>query len=568
MNRHRTATTTSSTRTMELVTPQRPLVSPSGSSMLLHGQLYSHTNSVTTAIMCLGGHNQEDSQVFNRDAVDRGRFHSYTRTSYRIDLHEFALPRVPTPTECARLIRQGKHPESLGPWTCDTCQTAFLTLHGYQRHVSLSRFRCPLPDCYVTTSSLAQLVQHANDEHPLTLPARCVECGRPYTTTELAEAHADHGCPLRMCLGTGCCTYCGLAHSDDQLCDEREWPFLQSVVQEGTLVWPGDILVFARDSNVSSLSTNRRGHRLLSLPPHTRGIVESVECVPANLVAQTPASIIVVVGTLCIPRVGDKFVSRFGQKGVISRLERSTCLPFVNSGVCDLATNTAWAPTAEVVINPNAIPSRMTIGQLLESLLAAVVACKGDVDWASGASTPFESWSAERILSEARKVGLTERPAYNGLSGDVLEEPVNWSITAYQRLHHLVEEKMHALGASPLAPVDLLTRQPIRGRKNQGGLRVGPMELDSLMCRDAKHTVEENVMDKSDGFAMRLCRKCQSTFPDMPDDVIVPRGTKDWRRCPYDSCQGQATVRVRLPYTTNLCVQAQRGMGLMPHFEV
>lgn len=164
-----------------------------------------------------------------------------------------------------------------------------------------------------------------------------------------------------------------------------------------------------------------------------------------------------------IPQIGDKFASRHGQKGTVGITYRQEDMPFTCEGV-----------TPDIIVNPHAIPSRMTIGHLVECLLSKVSSLTGD----EGDATPFASVTVDDISKLLQNFGYQKRGfevMFNGHTGRRLESTIFLGPTYYQRLKHMVDDKIHSRARGPVA---LLTRQPMEGRARDGGLRFGEMERD------------------------------------------------------------------------------------------
>lgn len=162
-----------------------------------------------------------------------------------------------------------------------------------------------------------------------------------------------------------------------------------------------------------------------------------------------------------IPEIGDKVASRHGQKGTIGLTLPQHDMPFTQEGI-----------VPDIVINPHAIPSRMTIGQLIECLQGKVSALNG----VRGDATPFDEMSVESISEKLRALGydgMGNERMYNGMTGELLDAEIFIGPTYYQRLKHCVFDKIHSRSRGP---VQILTRQPVEGRSRDGGLRFGEME--------------------------------------------------------------------------------------------
>lgn len=171
------------------------------------------------------------------------------------------------------------------------------------------------------------------------------------------------------------------------------------------------------------------------------------------------------VRSMRVPQIGDKFSSRHGQKGTCGMAYRQEDLPFTVEGV-----------VPDIIVNPHAIPSRMTIGQLIECLLGKVSASTGD----EGDATPFTDVTVEQISQALHKCGYQmtgHEVMYNGHTGRRMDAQIFIGPTYYQRLKHMVDDKIHSRARGP---VQILTRQPVEGRSRDGGLRFGEMERDCL----------------------------------------------------------------------------------------
>jgi len=164
-----------------------------------------------------------------------------------------------------------------------------------------------------------------------------------------------------------------------------------------------------------------------------------------------------------IPEIGDKFSSRHGQKGTVGMVYRTEDMPYTKEGI-----------TPDLIINPHAIPSRMTIAQLIECLLGKCCAIYGGF----GDGTPFNGTSVHDIADRLKEVGYEEHGneiLYNGFTGQQMTSKLFIGPTYYQRLKHMVQDKVHSRSTGPMV---MLTRQPAEGRTRDGGLRFGEMERD------------------------------------------------------------------------------------------
>ncbi len=165
------------------------------------------------------------------------------------------------------------------------------------------------------------------------------------------------------------------------------------------------------------------------------------------------------VRSVRIPQIGDKFASRHGQKGTCGMTYRQEDLPFTIEGI-----------VPDMIVNPHCIPSRMTIGHVIECLVAKMTAIKGK---RSNDATPFRPFDMEEKAQEMHKLGYQKygsESMFNPHSGNRLENLIFIGPIYYQRLRHLVDDKMYA---RQRGPVVALTRQPTHGRSRAGGLRFG-----------------------------------------------------------------------------------------------
>jgi|UniRef100_A0A6C0JFR6 DNA-directed RNA polymerase II subunit RPB2 len=193
------------------------------------------------------------------------------------------------------------------------------------------------------------------------------------------------------------------------------------------------------------------------------------------------------------PVIGDKFSSRHGQKGTIGNIIPEEDMPFTKDGL-----------KPDIIINPHAIPSRMTIGQLKETLLGKVLVELG----LFGDGTSFGEFQIDDIAKELLNVGYEQngnQVMYDGLTGEQLESSIFIGPVFYQRLKHMVNDKQHSRSIGPMVN---LTRQPAEGRSRDGGLRFGEMERDCMISHGASRFTKGRIYDASDKFQVHLCKKC------------------------------------------------------------
>ena len=193
------------------------------------------------------------------------------------------------------------------------------------------------------------------------------------------------------------------------------------------------------------------------------------------------------------PVIGDKFSSRHGQKGTIGNIIPEEDMPFTANGL-----------KPDIIINPHAIPSRMTIAQLKETLLGKVLLEMG----LFGDGTSFGEFDISNIIDKLNDLGYESKGnelMYNALTGEQLTMNIFIGPAFYQRLKHMVNDKQHSRSIGPMVN---LTRQPAEGRSRDGGLRFGEMERDCMISHGASRFTKGRIYDASDAFSVFVCNKC------------------------------------------------------------
>lgn len=236
--------------------------------------------------------------------------------------------------------------------------------------------------------------------------------------------------------------------------------------------------------------------------------------------------------------------SRHGQKGVVGMMRNRADMPFTPEGL-----------TPDIIVNPHAIPSRMTIGHLFETLLGAESAYMGKF----GDGTPFRDLSVEQIADALQERGYDrycDTTLHCGLTGKCLEAKVFYGPTYYQRLKHMVHDKMHARSRGPIAP---LTRQPVEGRSKDGGLRIGEMERDACVSHGVSANVRESLFERSDPHVVHACRNC-GLLCDSPGEHT----SEDSRGWCHACSSDKQVVEIPMPFACKLTLQEITALHITP----
>jgi len=244
---------------------------------------------------------------------------------------------------------------------------------------------------------------------------------------------------------------------------------------------------------------------------------------------------------LRLPEIGDKFSTPHGQKGVVGLIAQSEDIPFTSRGI-----------RPDLMFNPHGIPSRMTVGYLIELLGGKVAATNGKII----DSTPFAGQTVEELEAQLREMGFGfdgKETMYNGLTGKKMDVKIYIGNMYYLKLKHMVGNKMHARASGKVA---LLTRQPIEGRARGGGLRLGEMEQQALAGHGAALLLKERY--DSDKTVIYICKECGNmTYEDTLRNKIA-----------CDVCGNNEAEAIEVSYAFKLLVDELLGLGIHTSFEL
>ena len=195
-----------------------------------------------------------------------------------------------------------------------------------------------------------------------------------------------------------------------------------------------------------------------------------------------------------IPNLGDKFASRAGQKGTVGMVIPEEDMPYTRNGV-----------RPDIIINPHALPSRMTIGQIIECITGKLGSLMGGFgDCTAYTNKPSRLGAMGEILATLGYHSTGNEIMYNGMTGGQLDSEIFIGPTYYMRLKHMVKDKINFRGTGPRAN---LTRQAVSGRANDGGLRIGEMERDAVISHGASYFLQESMMKRGDEYLMAVCNQ-------------------------------------------------------------
>jgi DNA-directed RNA polymerase subunit B len=291
-------------------------------------------------------------------------------------------------------------------------------------------------------------------------------------------------------------------------------------------------------SEYGVMSEERREASVVSRR-HLHGFVDKV------MLTQTVGGIKlckVKVRSELIPQVGDKFCSNHGQKGVIGAVIDEEDMPFTESGM-----------KPDFLLNPHSIPSRMTVGHLLETIGGKVSSLKGEII----DGTPFYI-DKDNLLKTLKDYGFREdgkETFYDGVTGDKIEMPIFVGPVSFKRLYHVVTNKIQSRDTGS---IQLLTRQPTEGKEKGGGLRFGEMEGDALISHGSAMLLHEKLIDSADELEVYVCSDCGL--------IAIDDKIRNRKYCSV--CSTGNIEKIKISYGFKLLLDELKALGVYPKLEI
>ncbi len=242
-----------------------------------------------------------------------------------------------------------------------------------------------------------------------------------------------------------------------------------------------------------------------------------------------------------VPELGDKFATRHGQKGTVGMFVPDRDMPFTRQGI-----------TPDMILSTHAIPSRMTVSQIIELMAGKVGALRGEpVD-----GTPYHSESKEKMKEQLEELGFEstgKETMYNGLTGEEMDAEIMIGPGYYLKLSHMVGDKVHARARGP---VTLLTKQPTEGRSQEGGLRLGEMEKDVFVGHGASLLLKERF--GADSTEIKVCENC--------GEIAVEDREENRTYCP--NCDSSDVEESEIPHAFLLLMNELKSMMMDTELEL
>ena len=327
---------------------------------------------------------------------------------------------------------------------------------------------------------------------------------------------------------------------------ERAYRLLEEdgVVAAESPVKGGDILIgktspprFMEEYREFESSGPYRRDTSIGVRPSEAGVIDTVVMTQSN---EGGKMYKIRARDMRIPEIGDKFASRHGQKGVLGILAKAEDLPYTAEGM-----------SPDVLINPHAFPSRMTVGMMMESICGKAASFRGKRF--DGSAFVGEKMDEVKQVMDAHNFKYSGKEImYDGRTGKAFPVDVFIGVVYYQKLHHMVADKIHARARGQ---VQMLTKQPTEGRARGGGLRFGEMERDCLIAYGASMILKDRLLDESDKSDVYVCERC---------GLVAYHDVKQ-RKYVCRVCGDKAKVSsVSVAYAFKLLLQEMQSLNVAP----
>ncbi|SBT70544.1 DNA-directed RNA polymerase II subunit RPB2, putative [Plasmodium malariae] len=564
--------------------PQRPLVCTKVMEYLRFRDLPAGINAIV-AIMCYTGYNQEDSLIMNQSSIDRGLFRSVFYRSYTSEekqqgsliIESFEKPSIRVVKNLKRAdytkldddgliapgirvlgddVIIGKVSPNIEDEDDIVIQRKVPTTQVYSSTGSISS--SSLTSSSVLSSSAAassggghtssslssSLLTRGNVDSPYASPIISSNVLDSPPDSPVSDKYSIDGgsgggvvgAPSIISASPSSTTYYSTTAGggDTYYASTNNAKYGTTAISTTT---KDDTELPTLTISTSNILKQYKKDCSLSLRANENGVVDTV-MLSSNSRGNKFAK--VKVRSVRIPQIGDKFASRHGQKGTIGITYRIEDMPFSSDGTYP-----------DIIMNPHAVPSRMTIGHLVECLSGKVAAIEGS----EGDATPFSKITVQEISNKLHKLGYEKYGndiLYNGHNGKMLKSKIFIGPTYYQRLKHMVEDKIHARSRGPLT---MITRQPTEGRSRDGGLRFGEMERDCMISHGSAKMLKERLFEESDAYRVHVCDNCGL--------CCIADINKNAYECTV--CNSKTNIsQIYIPYACKLLFQELMTMAIYP----